>query len=217
MNMQIQKPDAWVVVDNSKTPAYDWSVSAKDPRVVYEKIHEPKTIGWLRNRCLEKALELGADYIVFWDDDDYYPPTRISSGVRALEDAPTADISGSSKMFLFLTRENVMLTTGPFGDTHATAATHTIRRRYAETHRFPDKARGEELDFTGGWTARLVQVPSEEMIVVMGHSQNTVNKSDILKRLHVYRATIANSDNGKMFLRARWPVPWGVFQTTFYT
>lgn len=213
--MQRQKPDAWVIVDNSSTPAHDWSVATSCPGVVYERIHDPKTIGWLRNRCLEMALELGADYIVFWDDDDYYPPTRISSGVNALENTPTADIAGSSRMYLLLTRENVMMETGPFSDTHATAATHTIRRRYAESHRFPDKDKGEEREFTNDWSAALVQVPAEETIVVMGHGRNTVDKSDLFRRPELYRARVLNADNGRMFMRVRWPVPWDTFRTTF--
>lgn len=215
LGMQIRKPDLWIVVDNSSTPAYDWSVARDHPGVLYERIYEPKTIGALRNRCLELALDHGADYIVFWDDDDYYPPTRISSGTDALVKNPAADISASSKMYVLLTRENVLMTVGPYGETHGTAATYTIRRRYAETHRFPDKAKGEELGFTNGWTAKLIQVSPEDSIVVMGHSKNTVDKSDLLHHPQLYLASVLNSDNGKMTVRSRWPIPWEVFRTTF--
>ena len=218
MDMQIQKPDLWVIVDNSSLPADDWSVASERPGVVYERVYEPRPVGWMRNRCLEIALAQGADYIVFWDDDDYYPPTRISSGIRALERDPTADISGSSKMFLLLTKENILLETGPFAPTHATAATWTIRRKYAETHRFLDtKARGEEVDFTKDWSANLVQIPSEEVIVVLGHGRNTVDKSVLLDTPAIFNATIVNRDNGRMVLRARWPVPWDTFRATFCT
>lgn len=216
MLSQRLKPDLWIVVDNSSCPADDWSVSADVPWVHYDRVHGEKPIGWLRNRCLELALEKGADYIVFWDDDDYYPPTRISAGVEALEADPTLDMTGSSKMYLLLTRENVLMTTGPFHDAHATAATHTIRRRYAEQHRFdPEKARGEEVTFTKGWTAKLKQIPPEDTIVVMGHSRNTVDKSQLLLRPQMFNATIVNDINGKMAFRARWPVPWGLWKRTF--
>ena len=213
---QSLKPDLWVVLDNSSRPADDWSVAKDLSWVLYERVVGDKPIGWLRNRCLELALENGADYIVFWDDDDYYPPTRISSGVRALEADPTLDMTGSSKMYLLLTRENVLMTTGPFNDTHATAATHTIRRSYAETHRFdPEKLRGEEITFTKGWTAKLKQIPPEDTIVVMGHSRNTVDKSQLLARPQTFNATIVNDINGKMAFRARWPVRWDLWKRTF--
>ena len=216
MESQNLKPDLWIVLDNSDVPEQDWSVSSSCPYVQYH--HDPvrRTIATLRNRCLDLALAEGADYIVFWDDDDYYPPTRISGGVKALEDNPKADLAGSSKMFLLLTRENLLLTTGPFHEGHATAATWTVRRRYAEKHRFdPSKAKGEEITFTKNWTAEMTQVPPEECIVVMGHSHNTVDKSDVGKRPQVYNATIVNSDNGKMMFRMKWPVPWDLWKTTF--
>lgn len=210
------KPDLWIVVDNSSRPADDWSIAKDLSWVVYDRVYEPRPIGWLRNRCLDLALEQGADYIVFWDDDDYYPPTRISAGVAALEADPTLDMTGSSMMYLLLTRENVLMTTGPFRETHATAATHTIRRRYAETHRFdPEKARGEEITFTNGWTAALKQMDPEETIVVMGHSRNTVDKSQLLLRPQMFNAKIVNDINGKMVFRARWPVPWDLWKRTF--
>jgi len=184
--------------------------------VRYERIHEPRPIGFLRNRCIELALAAGAEYIVFWDDDDYYPPTRISCGVGALNANPEMDIAGSSRMFLFLVRENVMMETGPHGPHHATGATWTVRRKYAESHRFLDeKAKGEEVNFTNGWTAKMFQLPAEETIVVMGHGRNTVDKSDILANPQKYNSKVINSDNGKMLLRSRWPVPWGLFQATF--
>lgn len=217
MDAQIRKPDVWIVVDNSTDADNSWNVANYSPLLVYDDVKEEKPIGWLRNRCIELALTEGADVLVFWDDDDYYPPTRISSGLKALEDNPDADIAGSSRMHLLLVRENVLMSTGPFGDTHATAATHTIRRRYFETHRFdPADVRGEERVFTKDWTAKVVQVPAEETIVVMGHGRNTVDKSDLLVNPSRYRASIVNADNGKMVFRARWPVPWDLWKSTFF-
>lgn len=214
MNAQIRKPDLWVVVDNSTTPAEDWSVATG---VHYERVYEPRPVGWLRNRCIEIALEKGAEYIVFWDDDDYYPPTRISTGVAALENNPEADISGSSKMYLLLTRENVLMTTGPFHDQHATAATWTVRRRCAVSRRFDEKKeKGEEVTFTDGWKVKVVQVAAEDMIVVMGHGRNTVDKSDLIARPQVYNAQFVNQANGRMCVRIRWPsLPWDLFRSTF--
>jgi glycosyltransferase involved in cell wall biosynthesis len=216
MDSQVQKPDAWIVVDNSTNPDEDWSIANWSPLLIYERVEGEKPVAWLRNRCIELALAEGADYLVFWDDDDYYPPTRISSGVAALESNPDADISGSSRMYLLLVRENVLMTTGPFGDSHCTAATFTVRRRYFETHRFnPDDKRGEERVFTGEWTAKVVQVPADEMIVVMGHGRNTVDKSDLLLNPKRYNAAVVNADNGKMIFRVRWPVQWDRWRSTF--
>ena len=215
MLMQKQKPDRWIVLDNSTCPAYDWSVAKDMPLVDYHRVFGTHTIGQLRNMCIEKALALGADYIVFWDDDDYYPPERISAGIEALQANPDADIAASSHMYVLLTKENVLMEVGPFGPTHGTAATYTIRRRYVETNKFPNKARGEEHEFTKQWTAKMVQVPAEKTIVVMGHSRNTVNKSDIYKSPQLFSAKVLNEINGKMAVRVQWPVPWDLFRSTF--
>lgn len=215
MLAQTQKPDMWIVVDNSSSPAYDWSMSKDIPFVKYHRVYEPMSIGQLRNVCLDMALSAGAEHIVFWDDDDYYPPERILTGVQALHDNPKADIVASSRMYVLLTKENVFMEVGPFGDKHGTAATYTIRRRYAETHRFPEKTRGEEFGFTNGWTAELVQLPPEKTIVVMGHSRNTVNKSDIYKTPQVFHGRVLNDVNGKMSVRSRWPIPWDLYRLTF--
>lgn len=217
MDAQIQKPDVWIVVDNSTEPELDWSIANWAPHRIYEHVDEPKPIGWLRNRCLELALQEGADYIVFWDDDDYYPPTRISSSIQALEAKPEADIAGTSMMYLLLTRENVLMTTGPFHDHHCTGATMTVRRRYAEKNRFdPEKARGEEVTFTKNWMANIVQLRPEDVIVVMGHQHNTVDKSDLLRNPKLYCAKVINDINGKMVFRSRWPVQADLWKSTFF-
>ena len=215
MLAQVQKPDKWIVLDNSTSAEHDWSVSKELPFVDYHSVSEPMCIGALRNKCLELALAAGAEYIVFWDDDDYYPPERISCGVDTLQSNPEMDIAASSHMYVLLTGENVFMEVGPFGDKHGTAATYTLRRRYAETNRFPNQSRGEERLFTHEWTAKMIQVPAEKTIVVMGHTRNTVNKSDIYKTPHIFSAKVKNDANGKMILRSRWPVPWDQFRSTF--
>lgn len=215
MDAQTVRPDAWIVVDNSTLPQHDWSPSANHPLVEYHTITEPKSIGWLRNHCMQLALSMGAETIVFWDDDDYYPPERIATGIEALRSTPTADIAASSHMFVLLTKENAFMEVGPFHAQHGTAATYTIRRRYAESHSFPDSSRGEELIFTNHWTANMVQVPAEKTIVVMGHSRNTVDKSIIHANPQTFKANMLNETNGKMVFRLRWPVSWDLFRSTF--
>lgn len=216
LNKQLEQDWVWLVVDNSDDPEKDWSPFQHDDRVVYHKIEGKKPVAWLRNYCLEQALKLDFEYLVFWDDDDYYPPTRISGGISALEKTPDADIAGSTRMYILLTRENAMMLTGPFQENHATAATWTVRRRYVEANRFDEtRTRGEEVSFTKDWKAKMVQVSPEECIVVMGHAHNTVDKSEILKHPRSYRSDIVNTDNGKMVFRSRWPVNWELWKKTF--
>ena len=217
LDTQTETDWVWVVVDNSDDPEKDWSMVADDPKVVYKKVPGDLAVGAMRNLCIEEALKMPFEYLVFWDDDDYYPPTRISAGIAPLEADPSADLSACTKLWILLTRENAMVTSGPFHDKHGTAATWTIRRAYVETHRFnPDKKRGEEVSFTRDWKANLVQVPRpEDIMVVMGHSKNTVDKSDLFKNPMKYRATIVETANAKMYFRSKWPVNWDLWKKTF--
>jgi glycosyltransferase involved in cell wall biosynthesis len=207
----------WIVIDNSDNPDQDWSMVADDPKVVYKKVTGDLPVGAMRNACIEEALKHPFEYLAFWDDDDYYPPTRLSSGIAVLESSPKADMSASSKLWILLVRENAMLTSGPFHDKHGTAATWTIRRHYVESHRFdPTKKRGEELSFTLEWKAHLVQVPkAEEVMVVMGHGKNTVDKSDLFKNPRKYNAEIIETANAKMYFRSKWSVDWDLWKKTF--
>jgi len=83
---------AWVVVDNSDIYGQSWDSEG----LIYESVDVQRTIGWMRNRCIEIALaQPHCDYIVFWDDDDFYPTTRISAGVKALEADREKDIAAS--------------------------------------------------------------------------------------------------------------------------
>jgi len=216
MRSQTLQPDHWIVLDNSDTPHHGWTTSSA---LTVERVDGQRTIAWMRNYILDKAIELGADFIVFWDDDDYYPPQRIRVSVDALKANPKAEIATSSMMYMMLTQENCLMSVGPYADTHGTAATYTIRRDYASTHRFDvTKKFGEEFSFTRGWKAKMVQVPPEDTIVVMGHKGNTVSKSDVFWNPDKYLGRVVNNINGKQAWRSRWCLPqaqWDLWKTTF--
>jgi hypothetical protein len=215
MQAQTMKPDLWIVLDNTQGEG-GWKSS---DLVVLHTHTEPLTIAQMRNKCIELAMNAGCEFIVFWDDDDYYPPTRIQTGVDALQAKPSADIAGCSFMYLMLTELNALMSVGPYQDKHATAGTWTLRRRYAMNNTF-DATRtfGEEASFTHGWNANLIQVDSEKTIVVMGHKGNTVSKTQVFWEPEKYLAKVVNNINGKQAFRSRWaltPELWDLWRTTF--
>lgn len=211
MKAQTLQPEHWIVLDNSDSPELGW---VQRNGMTFERVEGKRSIGWMRNRCLDLALATNCEFIVFWDDDDYYPPLRIQTGVDALTTS-TADIAASSLMYMLLTRENVLMSVGPYGESHGTAATYTVRRAYAEKNRFDERTFGEEVSFTKNWSAKMVQVDAEKTIVVMGHSGNTVNKTEVFENPAKFLGKIMNDINGKQAFRARWPVEWDLWRTTF--
>lgn len=215
MRAQTMKPDHWIVLDNTLGEG-GWNAS---DLVTLHTHTEPLTIAQMRNKCLELALETKCGFIVFWDDDDYYPPTRIQVGVDALKANPAADIAGCSFMYVMLTELNALMSVGPYQDRHATAATWTLRRRYALNNTF-DATRtfGEEQSFTHGWNANLIQVDADKTIVVMGHKGNTVSKTQLFWDPDKFLAKVVNNINGKQAFRSRWalsPALWDLWRTTF--
>jgi len=215
MRAQTLKPDLWIVLDNTQGEG-GWVSSEM---VTLHRHAEPLTIGQMRNKCLELALETNCEFIVFWDDDDYYPPMRIQVGVEALQAKPMAEIAGSSFMYMMLTELNALMAVGPYQDKHATAGTWTLRRRYAVNNRFDvTRTFGEEASFTYNWNANLIQVDAEKTIVVMGHKGNTVSKTDVFWNPERYLAKVVNNINGKQAFRSRWsltPEVWDLWRTTF--
>ena len=81
-----------VIIDDGHDPVGD--LVPDDARVRYVRVDGGLTLGAKRNRACE--LSRGS-IILHWDDDDWYPPNRISRQVHALSSG--AELCGSSKIY----------------------------------------------------------------------------------------------------------------------
>jgi glycosyltransferase involved in cell wall biosynthesis len=81
-----------IIVDDGTQPIVDLTVT--DPRIRYHRLKQRQTIGAKRNLACELAR---GELICHWDDDDWYPRTRVGRQVDALERAG-ADVCGSSHL-----------------------------------------------------------------------------------------------------------------------
>ncbi len=82
-----------------------------------------------------------------------------------------------------------------------------------------DAVRAEEAGFTRDWKIPMAVVAPEDSILVMGHSRNTVNKSQVGKDPRRFLASQVNSANGKMVARMKWfatPAVWDMWRRTFF-
>jgi len=218
-DMQDHQDLVWVVVDNSDTPEQSWGVSESHPKVRYTHIEGKRAIGELRNICIQEALKTDADYLAFWDDDDFYVHHRFSHALRILKEKPDCEYVGCSELLLLLVRENVIVKVGPYGENHSTAASWVIRRSYAEKNAFePGAVRGEEAFFMRSWRTKMAMIEPADCILVMGHSGNTVDKSQVRTKAAQFMSKDVNAANGKMVARMQWfksPEVWAQFQSTF--
>ena len=85
----------WIIVDDGTDKIED--LVSHIPEVKYFKYDEKMTLGKKRNLLNEKAK---GDIIIYMDDDDYYPPERVSHAVEALEKS-SALIAGCSDIYLY--------------------------------------------------------------------------------------------------------------------
>ena len=222
MKRQTHSNIHWLIVDNSDDEDKCWK-SIKDVASVpltYIRLDKEKhPIGYLRNVCVDEALKLSPKYIAFWDDDDYYPAQRISKSVEALERDSQYDIVGCEVMPVFLSRENALMETGPYGKNHSTAATYLFRASICNGRRFDEKAiKAEEGSFTRDWTLPMAMLPAKDILLVIGHQHNTVNKSQMLENPAKFAGRITNTDNAKNIVRFQWMKDkelWDCFCKTF--
>jgi hypothetical protein len=116
------------------------------------------------------------------DDDDYYPPERVSHAVETLQANPKAMIAGSSEMYVYFKHINKMYQSGPFGPNHSTAATFAFRAELLKDTKYDDHAAlAEEKVFLKNYTVPMAQLDPLKTILVFSHDQNTFDKRSLLE------------------------------------
>lgn len=168
----------WVIVDDGTDKIEDM---VKDiPNVKYFSYETKMSLGEKRNIMHTKAT---GDILVYIDDDDYYPPERVSHAVETLQKFKHIDIVGSSAMNIYFKHINQMYTCGPYGENHATAATFAFKRRMlADTSYEDHTAVGEEKTFLKNYTIPLMQLDSKKTILVFSHNHNSFDKKELLQQ-----------------------------------
>ena len=169
----------WIIIDDGTDKVEDMFTQV--PQVKYFKYDEKMSLGKKRNIANDKCV---GDFIIYMDDDDYYPPTRISHAVEELEKNPHILCAGSSEMHLYFKHIQKMYKFGPYGPNHATAATFAFRRELLLQTRFHDEvALAEEKIFLKNYTIPFVQLDSMKTILVFSHIHNSFDKKILLKDL----------------------------------
>lgn len=168
----------WIILDDG-TEQLD-EILAKAPaeaRIKLIKLTERLTIGAKRNRLNAEAT---GDIIVCWDDDDYYPPERLSHIAQSFLQNPRIDLAGSSTMYIYFQDDQSIWQTGPFGPTHATAGTLAYRKRYATAHKYDETVRfAEETSFLESYRWPMIQLDPRKSILCIAHAANTYSKDSL--------------------------------------
>ena len=177
------------------------------PEVKYHTLKNKVTIGYKRN--VLNSLCKG-EIIVNMDDDDYYPPERVSHCVETLVNNREYLIAGCDKHFIYFGKpENNLYTIGPYQRNHATAATYAYRKALLKTNRYDNtKTFAEERSFLNNYTVPMIQMNMYKSIVVFAHIYNTVDKKKLLtkrkssnaKKSNIELSTIIKNDFCRNFI-----------------
>jgi glycosyltransferase involved in cell wall biosynthesis len=168
----------WIIIDDGTDSIED--LVADIPRVKYFGYRKKMSLGEKRNLMHEKAT---GSILVYMDDDDYYPPCRVSHAVETLERSPHALCAGSSEMYIYFKHIQKMIQFGPYGPNHATAATFAFRRELLNQTKYDDEAAvGEEKQFLKNYTIPFVQLEPLKTILVFSHVHNSFDKKMLLDK-----------------------------------
>jgi hypothetical protein len=117
------------------------------------------------------------------DDDDYYPPDRVSHAVEMLKKNPWAICAGSSILHIYFKHLDKIMEFGPYGKFHATAGTFAFwRERMLRDTAYDNTANcAEEKLFLKNYTVPMIQLDPKKVILVFSHSHNTFDKRTLLK------------------------------------
>jgi hypothetical protein len=119
------------------------------------------------------------------DDDDYYPPERVSHSVEMLLKDDKVMCGGTSEIYLYFKTMNKMIQAGPYGPNHATAGTFAFKTKLLEDTKYNDTAAlAEEREFLKGYTVPFVQFDPLKTILVFSHEHNTFDKREMFKTSH---------------------------------
>jgi len=170
----------WIIIDDGTDKIEDL---VKDiPQVKYFKYDKQMVLGKKRNIMHKKC---SGDIIVYMDDDDYYPPERVSHSVEMLLSHPKALCAGASEIYIYFKHINQMYQFGPYGPNHATAGTFAFKKELLNEHSYDDDAAlAEEKHFLKNYTVPFVQLEPKKTILVFSHIHNTFDKKTLLDNPH---------------------------------
>jgi glycosyltransferase involved in cell wall biosynthesis len=172
----------WIIVDDGTDKVKDLIDAANIKQIRYFSCDEKMSLGKKRNYM--HSFVKGT-IIVYMDDDDYYPPERVSHAVEKLTENREAMCAGSSELYIYFKHINQMYQAGPYGPNHATAGTFAFRTELLKDSRYEDTAAlAEEKHFLKNYTVPFVQLDPMKAILVFSHNHNTFDKKKLLDNPH---------------------------------
>jgi glycosyltransferase involved in cell wall biosynthesis len=169
----------WIIVDDGTDKIQDLIDNSEIHQIKYFPLKDKMTLGAKRNFMHSKT---SGSIIVYMDDDDYYPPERVSHAVDVLQQNRNALCCGSSELYVYFKHINSMYQMGPYGPNHATAGTFAFRKELLNITKYNETASlAEEREFLHEYTIPFAQLNPLKTILVFSHNHNTFDKKKLLE------------------------------------
>ena len=166
----------WIIIDDGTDKIGD--LVTHIPQVKYFPYDKKMPLGEKRNLMHVKSK---GDILVYMDDDDFYPPDRVSHAVERLKNDPKALCAGSSEIYIYFKHIGKLYQFGPYGPNHSTAGTFAFKRELLKETKYEDTAAlAEEKAFLKNYTIPFVQLDPLKTILVFSHEHNTFDKRKLL-------------------------------------
>ncbi len=171
-----------VLVDNGEETVEELLKIFPDEQVNYTFI-EPSpgnVLGDLRNISLEKAT---GDFMICWDDDDWFHPKRIEIQLNALKDGYDACCL-EGNIFHIGTPD---LINHPYIGRLPDGSPSSIMHRRKDDIRYPSMRRGEDTVYLNRWMEqgkyKMLDLTNAYLFVRVFHGTNVSGKKHFLRRL----------------------------------
>ena len=184
----------WIIVDDGTDKVEDLIDDLKNKhdlkQIKYVYSNERMLLGKKRNYMHSLC---SGEIIIYMDDDDYYPPDRVSHAVEILEKNKEFLIAGSSELHIYFRKQNKIYQFGPYKENHSTAASFAFRKKLLlETSYDENAALAEETKFLKDYTIPLIQLDVLKTILVFSHCHNSFDKNILLENPSQSEMKISN-------------------------
>lgn len=165
-----------IILDDSDHECF---FESKQKNVKYTYLKDKVSIGKKRNMLNDMA---SGEYIVWFDDDDFYTRSRIKKSIDALTTHPAFKIIGVKNMVIYDSMNSKLSVNIKFRPANYTQNNVMVYHRdYLKSHRYQDDdVYDEERHFTNGFTEKCYQFVGSDLCIHIAHSKNTVAKQGYL-------------------------------------
>uniref|UniRef100_A0A6C0AVM2 Glycosyltransferase 2-like domain-containing protein n=1 Tax=viral metagenome TaxID=1070528 RepID=A0A6C0AVM2_9ZZZZ len=175
----------WIIVNDGDEEIEDILNEASKtnnlPKIRYYRYKRDKPIilGEKRNLCNYYAK---GDIIVNIDDDDYYPPERVSHAVNILINSPNVYCAGSNVLYNYFKNYEMIGAIGPTSINHCFSGTLAFKKDLLKITNYNNEdISAEEGKFLLNLNLPVIQLDPCKTILSLSHETNLSGRSKFVE------------------------------------